>query len=67
MLVTRKELFDSYCEWLFSFLIPVVEQADVSEYNSHDARVVGFFAERMLSVWLHHNSIRIKPMPVFIP
>ena len=23
MLVTRKELFDSYCEWFFSFLIPV--------------------------------------------
>lgn len=67
MLVTRKELFDAYCEWLFSFLIPVAEQADVSKYNSHDARVVGFFAERMLSVWLHHNPIRIKPLPVFVP
>lgn len=67
MMVAHKDTFDSYCKWLFSFLIPVAEQADVSEYNSHDARVIGFFAERMLSVWLHHNSIRIKPMPVFIP
>lgn len=68
MLVAKKELFDSYCEWLFSFLILVAEQADVSKYNSHDARVVGFFAERMLSIWLHHNNdLRTKPLPVFVP
>ena len=67
MLVTRKELFDRYCKWLFSFLIPAAESSDVSDYNSHDARIIGFFAERMLTVWLHHNPMKIKDLPVFIP
>ena len=67
MFVTSKALFDEYCEWLFSFLIPAAESADVSSYNSHDARIIGFFAERMLTVWLHHNDLKLKSLPVYIP
>ena len=67
MFVARKKILDSYCEWLFSFLIPVAEQADVSGYDAHDSRVIGFFAERMLSVWLHHNQLKVKSLLVFVP
>ncbi len=67
MMVAKKEIYDRYCEWLFSFLIPVAEQADVSGFDEHNARVIGFFAERMLSVWLHHNQLKVKSLPVFVP
>lgn len=67
MMVAKKEVFDSYCEWLFSFLIPLAQKADVSGFDKHNSRVIGFFAERMLSVWLHHNPLRIKSLPVFVP
>ena len=67
MFVSSKKIADAYCEWLFSFLIPVAEKADVSHYNLHDSRVIGFFAERMLSVWLHHNPIKVRALPVFVP
>lgn len=63
MFVTRKEILDAYCEWLFSFLIDVAEQIDVSKYDSYSKRVIGFFAERMWTVWLMKQDIKIKELP----
>lgn len=67
MFVTTWDIFDAYCEWLFSFLIPAAEEFDVDAYEGQDRRTIGFFAERMLSVWLHHNPLKIKSLPVFTP
>ncbi|MCR5546836.1 MAG: DUF4422 domain-containing protein [Lachnospiraceae bacterium] len=67
MFVTTWDIFDAYCEWLFSFLIPAAEEFDVDAYEGQDKRTIGFFAERMLSVWLHHNPLKIKSLPVFTP
>jgi len=67
MLVAPKNIYDSYCEWLFSFLIPVAEGTDVSSYDAKNSRIIGFFAERMLTVWLYKQDLRIVDLPVFIP
>lgn len=67
MFVTKRAVLDEYCEWLFPFLIPAAEMADVSRFDSYDKRVIGFFAERMLSVWLHHNKFKTYSLPVYIP
>ncbi len=67
MFVTTWDIFDAYCKWLFSFLIPAAEEFDVDAYEGQDKRTIGFFAERMLSVWLHHNPLKIKSLPVFVP
>jgi len=64
MFVTRKELLDQYCEWLFSFLIGAAESIDISKYDDYSKRVIGFFAERMLTVWLYKNPYRIKELPI---
>lgn len=67
MFITTWDIFDAYCKWLFSFLIPAAEEFDVDTYEGQDKRTIGFFAERMLSVWLHHNQLKIKSLPVFTP
>ena len=65
MFVTRWEIFDAYCTWLFSFLIPAAEEADVSHFDAYSKRIIGFFAERMLTVWLvKHPELRIKTLPI---
>lgn len=65
MFVTRWEIFDAYCTWLFSFLIPAAEEADVSRFDDYSKRIIGFFAERMLTVWLvKHPELRIKTLPI---
>lgn len=63
MFVTRREILNSYCEWLFSFLIEAAEEIDVNGYDSYSQRVMGFFAERMWTVWLRENRLKIKELP----
>lgn len=61
--VTRRDILNRYCEWLFSFLIEAAEEIDVEGYDSYSQRVIGFFAERMWTVWLRKNRLRIKELP----
>ena len=73
MHLERRNIFNAYCEWLFSFIIDATKEIrDKIEVNGksleemgHDySRVVGFFAERMLTVWLMKNHLRIKSLPM---
>ncbi len=56
LFLTKRFIFNSYCEWLFSFLLPIAEEIDLSNYEGTDSRILGFFAERMLSVWLYKQN-----------
>lgn len=68
MFITYKKNMDQYCEWLFSFILDVLEKSDIMKRNTVSAvqlQAVGYFAERMLTVWLMKQNLRIKEMPVF--
>ena len=65
MIVTRKNVFDSYCAWLFSFLLDAVnEMIESIKFSETNQRLAGFFGERMLTVWLYKNRLRIKEMNI---
>lgn len=55
MFITRKEIFDAYCEWLFPILEYCEKQIGTKE-NGYQNRYLGFLAERMLTIYLTHNS-----------
>lgn len=59
MLITRKEVFDHYCEWLFSILFELEKEKDLSVYNDYQKRIYGFLAERLFSVYLSHQKYRV--------
>ena len=67
MFIMKKEIFDRYCMWLFSFLIEAAEAVEVEGYDDYSKRIMGFFAERMLTVWLWNNKYRIKQLPIVVP
>ena len=69
MFITRRKVFDAYCEWLFSFVIDVTEEvlarSNMAESVDHRKyRAVGLIAERLLTVWLMKNNLRIKSLPI---
>ncbi len=66
MFVTRKKIADSYCEWLFSFILDAVEAADFSVYDNYSQRMIGFFIERLFNVWLLKQELKIKELPVLL-
>jgi len=66
MFVLRSELFNRYCEWLFSILFEVEKRIPYKEYGPYQGRVFGFLAERLLNVWVEKNITqdKIKYLPV---
>ena len=64
MFIAQKPLIDSYCSWLFSILEEVEKQLDISTYTDNDKRVFGFLSERLFNVWIHHQNITIKEIPL---
>ena len=70
--VTRRNIFNAYCEWLFSFIIDATEEirdkveilgTPLSKMGHVYSRVPGFFCERLFTVWLIKNHLRIKTLP----
>lgn len=71
--VTRRNILNAYCEWLFSFMLDATEElaakVKIGDKDLIDAphvysRMMSFFAERMLTVWLKKNHLKIKTLPI---
>ena len=65
--VTRQNIFDDYCAWLFSFIIDAAEDFLAKNSLSDDPReyrAMSFVSEHLLTVWLMKNRLRIKPLPI---
>ncbi len=60
MLVMKKMLYDSYCNWLFDILFDIEGRIDVSKMSSFDARLFGRISELLLDVWLDENKVAYK-------
>lgn len=54
MFIARKEIFDEYCQWLFSILFECEKRCKPRE-DKYQARYLGFLAERLLSIFFIHN------------
>ncbi len=59
MIITKKEIFDSYCEWLFDILLEAERRIDTSSYDNYQKRVFGFLSERLLRVWFLKQNLKI--------
>ena len=60
MWITRKEIFDQYCTWLFDILFEAEKQIDFSKYDDYQGRVMGFLSERLFRVWILQQNYRIR-------
>lgn len=73
MHITRRNIFNAYCEWLFSFMLDAtkdvrdklkIDSKSLGEMPHQYSRVMGHFAERMMTIWLVKNHLRIKTLPI---
>ena len=56
MFVMKKEIFFSYCEWLFKILDATCEKLDMSFYSKQSLRTPGHLAERLFGIWLTYQK-----------
>lgn len=64
MLVTSKDIYDGYCEWLFDVLSEIEMRLDTREYDDYHRRIYGFLSERLLGVYMQYNHYRIYEVGV---
>ena len=64
MFVLRRDLFDTYCRWMFDVLFELEQRLDISSFDAYNRRVFGFVGERLLDVWLEKNQIPYKEQNV---
>lgn len=64
MFIMNREIFDQYCEWLFSILLEVDKRLDVTGYTPMEVRAAAYFGEFMLDVWNEKQKIPYKELPV---
>lgn len=67
--MTRRKIFEGYCEWLFSFIIEATEEilatSDIaSSDDPREYRAISFVAEHLMTVWLIKNRLKIKTLPI---
>ena len=67
MFVTRREIMNQYCEWLFSFILEAADSVDVSQATATEKRTAGFDGEILLTVWMEkHPEMKIYDMPIMM-
>ena len=58
LFVTRKKIFDAYCEWLFAILAEVMDRMDFTGYDAYHGRLCGFLSEQLLKVFIEKNKLK---------
>lgn len=65
MFVMSREHLNDYCEWLFPMILEVLSQINIDNaVDEKSRRVVGYFTECMLTVWVLERRLSIKELPM---
>lgn len=60
MFVTSKDLYDAYCEWLFTIFEEVSKRINLdTDEDAYHKRVLGFISEFLLLVWVQVNDLKV--------
>lgn len=65
MFIMRCSELNEYCKWLFDILFKVIKCVEIKDcWDSYSKRVIGFFAERLLTVWVVKKKLKLKELPI---
>jgi len=67
MFIMKKEIFNNYCNWLFSILQEAETKINIKDYDDYQSRVMGFLSERLTGIYityLKNQGKKIKELPV---
>jgi len=64
MFVLRKGLYEEFMAWWFDLLFAFEQASELSRYEGYQQRIIGFVAERLLTLWVTHQNLSIKELPL---
>lgn len=66
LIITRKKVFDEYCEWLFSIFSLMMDKLDFTGYDMYHMRLFGFLSENLIRVFSKSRGYVVKPGRVYV-
>lgn len=60
MFIMKDNLFNEYCDWLFSILFKLENSIRGKNYGPYQKRVIGFIGERLLNIWVEKNKNKLN-------
>ena len=64
MLLCRKDLFDDYCQWMFTILEECEKYVKPAPYTNA-RRALAYMAELLTGVYFIHRQLKIKTVPYY--
>lgn len=61
MMIAPKKIWDDYSNWLFSILFELEKRIEIPA-DPVQGRVFGYISERIISLYVYHNKLRIKAL-----
>jgi hypothetical protein len=62
MFVVKKHVFQEFMHWWFDVLFEFERRCKLEEYVGYQRRILGFIAERLLTLYVMHKNFKIKEM-----
>lgn len=62
MFILKEPHYQAFMEWWFEMLFEYERQIDLKNYTEYQQRILGFIAERLLTVWFKKNALHIKEL-----
>ena len=67
MFIMPRNLLDEYCNWLFPIILTMIERVSINpNWDDYSKRIIGFWAERLLTVWLLKTGYRLFELPIIL-
>lgn len=65
MFIGNKTFISDYCAWLFSIIFELEKNVKISDYK-YQSRLLGFFSERMLNLYILHHKLKKAEYPILM-
>ena len=66
MFICKKELADDYFHWVFDILKKMETEIDFEKYPENQRRILGFFSERLINIYVKKNQLKVKEKPLLL-
>lgn len=66
MFIAPSKWMMAYAEWMFSVLFALESKIKVPNEDPYQKRVFAFMAERLTSLYVHHNKFKVKHVPLIL-
>lgn len=64
MFILKDEHFQEFMAWWFDLLFEFERRIDLNNYTNYQKRILGFMAERLLTVWFKKKQLNCIKLPV---